>query len=196
MTQVKFTSPVAYQRGSTLDSTMSYLGSLFSFLVTGADSGGRVAIIQYQSISGNEPAPYVNEWEHEMYYVIEGEMEFYCGDRVMLARAGEVVFLPQGKAHAFSIRSPQVQALLLVQAVGEHAIGLDRFLMAMGKPVTSLNLPTAAVVELMDGSNHATNGVDIANGIHFLSPEEIATELPSYSTGATDASVRWHSLSV
>jgi quercetin dioxygenase-like cupin family protein len=180
MTQTKSAPPVPYQRGSTLDSTTLYKGGLFSFLVTGEDSGGRDAMIHYQAKPGNEPLPYINEWEHETYYVLEGVMEFYCGDsEVMVAHAGEVVFLPQGNAHAFYIRSPQVRALILIQAVGEHAVGLDRHLMAMGTPATSMELPTDAVTdEFIDPGDSLRVGA--ANGIHFLSSAEITKKLSHY----------------
>jgi mannose-6-phosphate isomerase-like protein (cupin superfamily) len=180
MTQTKSAMPVAYKRGSTLASTTLYKGGLFSFLVKGEDSGGRDAMIEYRAKPGNEPAPYTNEWEHETYYVLEGVMEFYCGDSEgMVVNAGEMVFLPQGKAHAFYIRSPQVRALILVQAVGEHAVGLDRHLMAMGTPATSMNLPTDAIDdEFIDPGDSIRVGA--ANGIRFLSSAENTDELPHY----------------
>jgi hypothetical protein len=56
-----------------------------------------------------------------LYYLLEGRMEFYCDDEVLSVGAGEVSFLPQGKAHAFYIRSPIVKALILVQATGERS---------------------------------------------------------------------------
>ncbi len=180
MTQTKLALPVAYKRGSTLESTTLYKGGLFSFLVKGEDSGGRDAMIEYRAKPGNEPPPYMNEWEHETYYVLEGVMEFYCGDsEVMVVTAGEMVFLPQGKAHAFYIRSPQVRALILVQAVGEHAVGLDRHLMAMGTPASGMDLPTDAVTdEFIDPGDSIRVGA--ANGIHFLSSAENTQELPHY----------------
>ncbi len=137
-------------------------------------------MIEYRAKPGNEPAPYMNQWEHETYYVLEGVMEFYCGDSEgMVINAGEMVFLPQGKAHAFYIRSPQVRALILVQAVGEHAVGLDRHLVAMGTPATSMELPTDAVNdEFIDPGDSIRVGA--ANGIRFISSGENAEELPHY----------------
>ena len=35
------------------------------------------------------------------YLLLEGRMEFYCDHEILSISAGEVVFLPQGKAHAF-----------------------------------------------------------------------------------------------
>jgi quercetin dioxygenase-like cupin family protein len=179
MEQVQSASLKAYKRTSALDSAMFYMGSLMSFFAKGEDTGGRFALMEYQAKPGNEPPPHVHDWEHELYYVLEGEMEFYCEDKVLVAHAGETIFLPQGKPHAFYIRSPYLRTLILVQAVGEHAVGLDRYFIEMAEPATSMNLPTEAVTYLTDDPNHAIR-LGAANGIRFLSPEETAKELPHY----------------
>ena len=179
MTQIKIESPVAYQRKAILDSSMFYMGNLQSFLAKGEDTGGRFALMECQVKPGNEPPPHVHEWEHELFYVLEGAIEFYVEDKILLARAGEVVFLPQGKPHAFYVRSSHVRTLILVQASGEHPIGLDRYFIAMAEPATSMSLPIGAVTYAMDDPSHSIR-VGAENGIHILSPEETAKELPHY----------------
>ncbi len=179
MKQVKFTSPVAYQREATLDSSMFYMVSLQSFLAKGDDTGGRFALMEFQGKPGNEPPPHVHEWEHELYYVLEGVMESYVEDKILLARAGEVIFLPQGKPHALYIRSSYLRVLILAQASGEHAVGLDRYFIAMAEPATSMSLPIGAVTYTMDDPSHSIR-LGAENGIHILSPEETAKELPHY----------------
>ena len=32
----------------------------------------------------------IHEWEDELYYLLEGRMEFYCDDEVLSVGAGEV----------------------------------------------------------------------------------------------------------
>ena len=179
MTQVEFPSPVAYQRRATLESSMFYMGSLQSFLAKGDDTGGRFALMEYQAKPGNEPPPHVHEWEHELYYVLEGAMEFYVEGKILLAREGEVVFLPQGKPHAFYIHSSHLRVLILAQASGEHAVGLDRYFIAMAEPATSMSLPIGAVTHTMDDPSHSIR-LGAENGIHILSPAETAKELPHY----------------
>ena len=179
MVQVQLASPTAYKRTSALDSTMFYMGNIMSFLARGEDTGGRFALMENQGKPGNEPPPHVHEWEHETFYVLEGTMEVYCEDKVLVAHAGEMVFVPQGKPHAFYIRSPYLRTLILVQAVGEHAVGLDRYFVEMAEPATSMNFPTEAVTYLIADPSHAIR-VGAANGIRFLSPEETAKELPHY----------------
>jgi hypothetical protein len=106
-------------------------------------------------------------------------MEFYCEDKVVLVRPGEVVFLPQGKPHAFFARTPLVRTLMLAQASGEHPVGLDSYFLEMGEPATSMTLPSGAITyEMIDPVHVAT--VAKANGILLLSPEEATRDLPLY----------------
>ncbi len=123
-------------------------------------------------------APYLTLMNEEAPQREYSLREVFNGLRWM-ARAGEVVFLPQGKPHAFYIRSPHLRALILVQAVGEHAVGLDCYFTEMAEPAISMNLPTKAVTYIMDDPSHAIR-LGAANGIRILSPEETAKELPHY----------------
>jgi hypothetical protein len=111
--------------------------------------------------------------EHELYFVLEGVLEFYCEDKIMLARPGQVVFLP-------IVRTPLVRTLMLVvQGSEEHAVGLDSYFVEMAEPATSMDLPTDAVTyKTLDPVHAATVGA--ANGIILLSPEESARDLPLY----------------
>jgi mannose-6-phosphate isomerase-like protein (cupin superfamily) len=121
------TAPTAFKRSSSLKTTLAYMGSNMSLFAKGEETGGRFALMEFYSRPGNEPPPHIHEWEHELYYLLEGRMDFYCDNEILSIGAGEVAFLPQGKAHAFYIRSPIVRALISVQATGERAVGLDRY---------------------------------------------------------------------
>jgi len=172
------TAPFAFKRSPSLKTTLAYMGSNMSLLARGEETGGRFALMEFHSRPGNEPPPHIHEWEHELYYVFEGRMEFYCDDEVLSIGAGEVAFLPQGKAHAFYVRSPIVKALILVQATDERAVGLDRYFSDMGEPAASMELPDHQATHVMSAA-HAIR-VAAANGIRILSPEETAKLLPHY----------------
>jgi len=168
-----------FVRQADLETSKFYMGSLMSFLSTGDDTGGRTALMLYQAKPGNEPPPHIHEWEHETYYVLEGIMEFYCDGKVMVAKPGEFVFLPMGKAHAFYIRSPHVKVLIGLQANSDHAVGLDSYFLEMSGPAESMSLPTHAVTYVMDDPQHAVR-VGSKHGINILSPEETAKLTPHY----------------
>ena len=179
MSKTPFTAPSAFKRSPSLKTTLAYMGSNMSLLAKGEETGGRFALMEFHSRPGNEPPPHIHEWEDELYYLLEGGMEFYCNDEVLSVGAGEVAFLPQGKAHAFYIRSPIVKALILVQATGERAVGLDRYFIDMGEPAASIELPDHQATHVMSDPAHATR-VAATNGIRILSPEETAKLLPRY----------------
>src|SRR5580704_13905306 len=118
--------PTAYSREVNVDSTFAYMGSLMTFLAKGSETSGRFALMEYHTKPGNEPPPHVHDREHELYFVLEGAMRFYCEDKTLDIGVGDVVFLPQGKAHAFTCTSDVVRTLIFVQATGKDAVALDR----------------------------------------------------------------------
>jgi quercetin dioxygenase-like cupin family protein len=155
------------------------MGCVVSFLAQGEDTDGRFALVEYRSKPGNEPPPHIHEWEHEFYYVLDGAMEFYIGDQVIQAKQGQVVFLPQGKAHAFKIKSDELRALILVVATGEQPVGLDRYFLELAEPATTMSLPKEAVTYAVADPKHAIS-VGERNGIRILSPSETPEFIASY----------------
>ena len=172
-------SPMAFARAANIDSTFAYMGSLMTFLAKGSETSGRFALMEYHTKPGNEPPPHVHEREHELYFVLEGTMRFYCEDKILDIGAGDVVFLPQGKAHAFNCTSNVVRTLIFVQATGKEAVGLDSYFLAMGEPAASMVLPETAVTYAVDDPEHATR-VGAFNGIRILSPAETQQAPPQY----------------
>ena len=172
-------SPTAFARAVNVETTLAYMGSLMTFLAKGSETGGRFALMQYHTKPGNEPPPHVHEREHELYFVLEGSMRFYCEDKTLDVGAGDVVFLPQGKAHAFNCTSNVVRTLIFVQATGKKAVALDSFFLAMGEPAESMVLPASAITYALDDPEHAIR-VGTSNGIRFLSPSEAQLALAQY----------------
>ena len=179
MSKTSSTAPSAFKRSSSIETTLAYMGSNMSLFAKGEETGGRFALMEFHSRPGNEPPPHVHEWEHELYYLLEGKMEFYCDGEILRIGSGEVAFLPQGKAHAFYMRSPSVKALILVQATDERAVGLDRYFIDMGEPAASMELPDHQATHVISDPAHVTR-VAAANGIRILSPDEVVELLPHY----------------
>jgi mannose-6-phosphate isomerase-like protein (cupin superfamily) len=171
--------PTAFARAVKVESTFAYMGSLMTFLAKGSETSGRFALMEFHTKAGNEPPPHIHEREHELYFVLEGTMRFYCEDKILDIGAGEVVFLPQGKAHAFTCISDVVRTLIFVQATGQDPVGLDSYFLAMGEPATSMVLPESAVTYAADDPEHAIR-VGASRGIRILSPSESQRALPQY----------------
>jgi len=75
--------PTAFARAANVDSTFAYMGSLMTFLAKGSETSGRFALMECHTKPGNEPPPHVHEREHELYFLLEGTMRFYCEDKVL-----------------------------------------------------------------------------------------------------------------
>jgi quercetin dioxygenase-like cupin family protein len=155
------------------------MGSLMTFLAKGSETDGRFALMEFQTKPGNKPPPHIHEREHELYFVLEGTMRFYCEYKVFDVEAGEVVFLPQGKAHAFNCTSDFVRTLIFVQATGSDAVCLDSYFLAMGQPASSMVLPEGEETYAADDPEHAV-GVAASLGIRILSSAEAQQALPQY----------------
>ena len=155
------------------------MGSLMSFLAKGEDTDGRFALMEFRSKPGNEPPPHIHEWEHEVFYVLDGAMEFYIGDQIIRAEAGEVVFVPQGAAHGFTIRSEHLCALILVVATGSQSVSLDQYFMELSEPATAMTLPTGAITYAIADPGRAI-AAGARNGLRILSRDEVIELIPSY----------------
>jgi mannose-6-phosphate isomerase-like protein (cupin superfamily) len=168
-----------FARAATVDSTISYMGSLMTFLAKSSETSGRFALMEYYTKPGNEPPPHVHEREHELYFVLEGSMRFYCEDKILDIKPGEAVFLPQGKAHAFNCTSPVVRTLILAQAIGAEPVVLDNYFLAMGEPARDMSLPRDAITYAVDDPERAIR-IAALYGVRILSPLEAEKELPQY----------------
>jgi quercetin dioxygenase-like cupin family protein len=74
------------------------------------------AVIEYVTKQGEEPPDHTHPTEDEMFYVLEGELTFRCGDEAFEVEAGGFVFLPRGVAHGYTMRSQGPIRLLVVTA--------------------------------------------------------------------------------
>jgi quercetin dioxygenase-like cupin family protein len=97
VTKTPSTAPSAFKRSSSLKTTLAYMGSNMSLFAKGEETGGRFALMEFHSRPGNEPPPHIHEWEHELYYLLEGRMEFYCDGEILSIAAGEVASCPKVK---------------------------------------------------------------------------------------------------
>ena len=94
-------------------------------------------------------------WEHEIFFVLEGKIEFHCEDQVETVGPGETIFLPKGKAHAFYIRSEYLRTLIIFPATTDEPAALDSYFASMAKRATSMDIPTDPVTYLTDDPSHA-----------------------------------------
>ena len=175
----KIQSKSAFVRAANLETSMMYMGSIMSFLVRGQETDGRFSMVEYRARPGNEPPPHVHLSEHEIFHVLEGQIEFHCEDQVETVNAGETIFLPKEKAHAFYIRSPYLRTLIIALATTDQPVALDTYFAGMAEPASSMDIPADAVTYRMDDPSHAIE-TGAQYGIKMLSPDEAKRALPHF----------------
>jgi quercetin dioxygenase-like cupin family protein len=67
---------------------------------------------------GDEVKPHLHRAQSDSFYVLEGELEFLVGDRVVTATAGWYVLSPPGVVHGFRNVSGKPARILNIHAPG------------------------------------------------------------------------------
>jgi quercetin dioxygenase-like cupin family protein len=83
-------------------------GERIAIRQSGDETGGELLSFDlYLPPGGHVPASHVHPVQEERFTVIEGVMRFRLGRRTILARPGETVIVPPGKAHWFGAEGRQ-----------------------------------------------------------------------------------------
>ena len=133
----KVEESIAFSRGrQSLDRSVWYSGSLFTFLATGKETQGQFALIESVARKGNAPPRHIHQREDETFYVLEGEITVSVGGRTIKATPGTMVFLPRDMAHSFAIESEHLRMLILLAPAG-----LEEWFKEFSVPAPALTLP-------------------------------------------------------
>jgi quercetin dioxygenase-like cupin family protein len=140
------------------------------------DNDGAFDFVVAKLRRGTEPPPHVHSREHEFMYLFSGEMTVYVEAEVFTVTAGECIFIPRGKRHAFLITSDEAHTILVVTPGGFY----DAF-KQMSAPAERMEMPTDAdAVTYAQADLTETIRVFEQYGTRFLTPEEIRREMPEY----------------
>jgi len=132
--------PRAFGRGrQSLEQSVWYSGWLLTFLATSEDTQGKFALMELAARKGNVPPPHIHHREDETFYVIEGEMTFFVGDRTIKATPGTMVFAPRDVAHSFTIDSDRVRILVQLTPAGGEG-----YFKECSVPASAMTLPPPA----------------------------------------------------
>ena len=78
--------------------------------------GSGVALLEYVTRKGEEPPSHTHQTEDEIFYVLQGDITFQCGEETFDVHQGGFIFLPRGIQHGYTIRSDEPVRLLVVTA--------------------------------------------------------------------------------
>ena len=92
----------------------------FRFILTGAETGGSYSVMQVVSPLSSGPGPHSHEDAEEHFHVLEGEVQFTVDGVGMKARAGDVVHIPRGAVHDFTVTAESATMMATFSPGGEE----------------------------------------------------------------------------
>ena len=105
------------------------MGDLFTYLVTGEESGGSYFTLRVDAGPHKGPPPHIHHLEEEQFYVLEGDVTFQIGDRTIRATAGDFVHIPRDTVHSFMNGSSPAKFLATFAPAG-----IEEFFRRVGDP--------------------------------------------------------------
>src|SRR5437867_1036899 len=117
------------------------LGGRITLKVTEADADKRFALVEALAFRSTEPPLHIHHNEDEAWYILDGHMTFYVGDKVIEADAGSFVFAPSGLAHTFTVDVEPTRVLVFASPAG-----FERFALELGELATSDKPPAGLAV--------------------------------------------------
>jgi quercetin dioxygenase-like cupin family protein len=127
--------------------TIAVVGDVYRFLATGEGTNGKYALWEAVVLPGGGPPPHVHSREEEGFYVLEGEITLFIGDKRLIASAGMFANMPVGTPHSFKNEGDKPAKMLISVAPA----GLEKMFFEVGVPVppgaTSAAPPTQEEIE-------------------------------------------------
>jgi len=128
-----------YVREPDVAHAIWYMGSLMRLLATGRDTASLYALIDGFTPRGGEPPMHLHHREDEAYFVLDGELKVFLGERELRAGPGSFVFLPRGIPHGFAVEGASAKWLTLLTPAG-----LEDYFVELSEPARALQLPPPA----------------------------------------------------
>src|SRR5829696_2581035 len=107
-----------YALRADVESSVWYLGGMFTVLADSEETGGQYGLIESLSPKGTEPPRHVHSREDETFYLLEGEITFYIGEETYEAISGTFVSAPRGLPHSYTFDTDVIRMLVLVTPGG------------------------------------------------------------------------------
>ena len=89
-------------------------GDMYTFLVTGDESGGSMFALDCVVGSGGGPPPHKHLAEDELFAITSGSITFTAGSNTRTVSAGESVFVPRATRHSYRNEDPTPARMIAV----------------------------------------------------------------------------------
>jgi quercetin dioxygenase-like cupin family protein len=118
-------------------SSIWFLGTLQTYKAVGEDTRNAFTLVECLLPPGFGPPPHLHKQEEETFYLLEGELTVFCGDRRWKVAPGSFVFLPRGIVHGFTVEGLMPAKMLQITSPA----GFEHFAAEMGEPAKEVVLP-------------------------------------------------------
>ena len=138
-----------------------FLDCLATVHLSGAATGGRFSLVEMLAPEGHQPPLHVHRSDDEGFYVIEGRVTVWYGDRRLELAAGEFALAPHGIPHTYRVDSEDGARMLVTSSTADF----DSFVMELGEPAAEDRLPDPAAPDI-----ERLVAVAAEHGIEILGP--------------------------
>lgn len=104
------------------------LGDLYTFKVTGKETGGAFTVMDQVIQPQGGPPPHIHLREDEAFFISEGRFMFMCAGKETVLEDGGFVYVPKGTLHTFKNISDRPGRLVVTISPA----GLEDFFYAIG----------------------------------------------------------------
>ena len=124
--------PAPIVTGPSEGQSISMAGNTYRILVTGKETNGAFAVMDFQIPPGGGPVPHSHADFQESFYVTEGEIEFRSEAGTYIAKQGSFVTIPKGGIiHQFKNKTDKMASMICTVVPS----GLEAFFMEAATPV-------------------------------------------------------------
>jgi quercetin dioxygenase-like cupin family protein len=113
-----------------------FFGALATIRAPSDATGGRLTVIELLAPQGAGSPLHVHHNEDESFYILEGELTFWVGGRVIHAPAGTFMFGPRDIPHTFTVSSAQARYLIIAEPGG-----FEKFVRELAQPALTPTPP-------------------------------------------------------
>lgn len=114
-----------------------WLGSLTINKVGGRSTKGGLDIVDHRVPAGYSPPRHMHRDQDEIFYVLEGQFTFECGDQTWQAMPGSLGFLPRNVPHGFTVSDDGPGRTLLINSPA----GFAEVISELGEPASEWAIP-------------------------------------------------------
>lgn len=98
--------------------TIDFLGNPARILVSGQTARGAYCLVESSGPRGDMPPLHRHHADDEAFYVLDGRLTIFVGDRAVDLPAGACAFAPRGVAHTYRVESESARWLVLASPAG------------------------------------------------------------------------------